>query len=143
MLPTLKLLAEAVVGELNQGEWSLDFVARHAYRLPLACEQVNSLTVTVTPHRLTIESQPHGLDKSTYQIDLLIQHRLESESAEEIEPLLGLAEELARYFRLRRPTAMPATVCVKVVNEPVYTLEQLEGALCFTSVLALTFQTIQ
>jgi len=143
MLPTLKLLAEAVVGELNQGEWSLDFVARRAYQLPLRCEGVNRLTVTVVPHRLSIESQPHGLDKSTYQIDVCIQQILDGESAEQIEPLLGLVEEIARYFRLRRPAAMPGTVCMKVINEPTCILEYLLERPQFTSVLALTFQTIQ
>jgi len=55
---------------------------------------------------------------------------------------LGLVDENARHFRLRRPAAMPSAVCVKVENDPVYAVEHLDELRCFTSIITLSFRMV-
>jgi len=139
---TIVALADAVVSELNAEAWSLPFVARRLYRPRFEPTDLKMLQVSVVPRALVIEAASRADDSRQCQIDLAVQQRLDAETAEEIDPLLGLVDEIARHFRLRRPAAMPSAVCVKVENEPVYAVEHLDELRCFTSLLTLSFRMV-
>ncbi|GAB6188135.1 hypothetical protein [Thermopirellula anaerolimosa] len=141
-MSTIVALADAVVSELNGEGWSLPFAARRLYRPRFEPADLKTLQVSVVPRSLVIEAASRADDSRQYQIDLAIQQKLDSGTAEEIDPLLGLVEEIARHFRLRRPAAMPSALCVKVENEPVYAVEHLDELRCFTSVLTLSFRVV-
>ena len=132
-------LADAVVAELNGEGWSLPFVARRLYRPRFDQADLKTLQVSVVTRSLVIEAASRADDSRQYQIDLAVQQKLDAETADQIDPLLGLADEIARHFRLRRPAAMPTALCVKVENDPVYAVEHLDELRCFTSVIRLTF----
>jgi len=136
-------LADAVVSELNAEAWSLPFVARRLYRPRFEAADLKTLQVSVVPRSLVIEAASRALDSRKYRLDVAVQQKLDAESAEEIDPLLGLVEEIARHFRLRRPSAMPSAVCVKVENDPVYAVEHLDELRCFTSILTLSFRVVE
>ena len=142
-MSTIVNLADAVVSELNSEEWSLPFVARRLYRPRFAPVDLKTLQVSVVPRSLTIEAASRTDESFQYQIDLAIQQKLDTETAEEIDPLLGLVEEIGRHFRLRRPATMPTALCVKVENEPVYAVEHLDELRCFTSILTLSFRMLE
>lgn len=139
-MSTIVALADAVVSELNAEGWSLSFVARRLYRPRFEPADLKALQVSVVPRSLVIEAASRTDDSRQYQIDLAIQQKLDTN--EDIDSLLGLVEEIARHFRLRRPAAMPTVLCVKVENEPVYAVEHLDELQCFTSVIRLTFQKV-
>lgn len=141
-MSTIVALADAVVSELNGEGWSLPFVARRLYRPRFEPADLKTLQVSVVPRSLVIEAASRADDSRQCQIDIAVQQRLDAELSEEIDPLLGLVEEIARHFRLRRPAAMPTAVCVKVENDPVYAVEHLDELRCFTSILTLSFRMV-
>ena len=140
MPATIVALADAVVSELHGEGWSIPFVARRLYRPRFEPADLKTLQVSVVPRALVIEAASRGDDSREYRLDVAVQQKLDADSSEEIDPLLGLVEEIARHFRLRRPAAMPSALCVKVENEPVYAVEHLDELRCFTSVLTLSFR---
>ena len=135
-------ITQAVVEELNSESWSLPFAARRLYRPRFEPADLKTLQVSVVPRSLTIEADSRGDDNRQYQIDLAIQQKLTTESAEEIEPLLALADEIVRHFKLRRLTAMPGALCVKIEHDPIYAVEHLDELRCFTSILTLSFRIV-
>ncbi len=141
-MATIVALADAVVSELNNEDWSLQFAARRLYRPRFEPADLKTLQVSVVPRALVIEAGSRADDSHEYRVDVAIQQKLDVETAEEIDPLLRLVEEIARHFRLRRPAAMPSALCVKVENEPVYAVEHLDELRCFTSVLTLSFRMV-
>jgi len=134
------ILADAIVSELNSQGWSLNFVARRLYRPRFTAEDLAILQASVVPRALTIEAACRAGDTREYRIDLAIQQKLNEESIEEIDPLVAQVDEIARHFRLRRLTAIPAALCVKVENDPIYAVEHLDQLRCFTSIVTLTFR---
>jgi len=138
-MATIATLADAVVAELNAAAFSADFVARRHYCPRFQPADLKALQVSVVPKALVIEPASREGDGRHYQIDLAVQQRLETESLEEIDQLASLVEEIARHFRLRRLASMPAALCVKIENRPVYAVEHLDELRCFTSILTLTF----
>jgi hypothetical protein len=139
---TIVALADAVVSELNAEGWSLPFVARRLYRPRFEPADLRTLQVSVVPRSLVIEAASRADDSREYRLDVAVQQKLDSESADQIDPLLGLVDEIARHFRLRRPAAMPSAVCVKVENDPVYAVEHLDELRCFTSIITLSFRMV-
>jgi len=140
---TIVNLADAVVSELNNEEWSLPFAARRLYRPRFAPVDLKTLQVSVVPRALLMEGANRTEDSHQYQIDVAIQQKLDAETVEEIDLFVGLVEEIARHFRWRRLAAMPSALCVKVENEPVYAIEHLEELRCFTSILTLSFRVLE
>lgn len=141
-MSTIVALADAVVSELNGEGWSLPFAARRLYRPRFEPADLKTLQVSVVPRSLVIEAASRADDSRQYQIDIAVQQKLDADPSEEIDPLLGLVEEIARHFRLRRPAAMPTAVCVKVENDPVYAVEHLDELRCFTSIITLSFRMV-
>jgi len=141
-MSTIVALADAVVSELNGEGWSLQFAARRLYRPRFEPADLKTLQVSVVPRALVIEAASRADDSRQYQIDIAVQQKLDADPSEEIDPLLGLVEEIARHFRLRRPAAMPTAVCVKVENDPVYAVEHLDELRCFTSIITLSFRMV-
>lgn len=142
-MATIVALADAVVSELNSEGWSLPFAARRLYRPRFMPVDLKTLQVSVVPRGLLIEGANRIEDSHQYQIDVAIQQKLDAETVEEIDLLVGLVEEIARHFRWRRLAAMPSALCVKVENEPVYSIEHLEELRCFTSILTLSFRVLE
>lgn len=141
-MSTIVALADAVVSELNAKAWSLPFVARRLYRPRFEPADLGTLQVSVVPRALVIEAASRALDSREYRLDVAVQQKLDAESADQADRLLGLVEEIARHFRLRRPAAMPSALCVKVENEPVYAVEHLDELRCFTSIITLSFRLV-
>jgi len=141
-MATIVALADAVASELNSEGWSLSFAARRLYRPRFEPADLKTLQVSVVPRSLTIEAASRGDDSRQYQIDLAIQQKLTTESAEDIDPLLALADEIVRHFKLRRLAAMPTALCVKIEHDPIYAVEHLDELRCFTSIITLSFRMV-
>lgn len=141
-MATIVALADAVVAELNNEGWSQQCVAQRLYRPRFTAADLQTVQVSVVPRSLVIEAASRVDDSRHYQIDLAVQKKLDTETAEEIDPLVGLVDEIARYFRLRRLAAMQRALCVKVENTPIYAVEHLEELRCFTSIITLSFRVV-
>jgi len=135
-------IAEAVRAELNDSggtAFSRDFEAVRAYVPALKVEELKRLHVTVVPKGFTSSTASRASSEERYQVDVAVQQRLERLEALDLDPLMGLVEEIADYFRRRRLSNYPAAICVEIANEPPYSVEHLEELRVFTSVLTLTF----
>ncbi|GAB6166151.1 hypothetical protein JCM19992_21510 [Thermostilla marina] len=142
-MSTIVTLADAVVSELNGKGWSLPFAARRLYRPRFEPADLKTLQVSVVPRALTIEAASRSDDGHECQIDVAVQQKLDADSVDQIDLLMGLVDEIVRHFRLRRPAAMPEALCVKVQNDPVYAVEHLEELRTLTSIITLTFRVMK
>jgi len=133
-------IADAVVTELNDGEFSQEFTAVRAYRPEFELPEMKDLHVTVVPRGVAITSLGRGVNQHDYQIDVAVQKKLAAEDSAELDPLMALVEEIADFFRLRRLSAYTDAAWVKTENDPVYSQEHLGEMRQLTSVLTLTFR---
>jgi hypothetical protein len=139
-MATIIDVANAVVVQLNGGSFSQPFTARRLYRPRFDLSEMRTLHVTVVPKALAINSLSRGGDSHEYQIDVAVQKKFETESTEELDPLVGLVEEIADQFRTPRLASLPSAVCVKIENKPVYAQEHFDEFRQFTSIITLTFR---
>jgi len=133
-------IADAVVGELNGGEFSQEFTAARRYLPLFDLQELKDLHVTVVPRGVAITGLARGVNQHDVQIDVAVQKKLETEGSDEIDPLMALVEEIADFFRLRRLASYSNAVWVKTENTPIYSQEHLGQMRQFTSVLTLTFR---
>ena len=145
-MATILDIADAVVTELNGGSFSLSFTATRAYVPRFDLEEMATLRVTVVPKGLEVTRGSRGRDQHDYRVDVGVQQKLarrgefEQEDAAELDPLMGLVEEIADHFRSLALETEPEAVCVAVENGPVYAQEHVREGRLFTSVLTLTFR---
>jgi len=139
-MPVITDIADAVVTELNDGDFSQEFTAVRQYRPEFELPEMKELHVTVVPKGVTITSLGRGVNQHDYQIDVAVQKKLTTEDAAELDPLMALVEEIADFFRLRRLASYTDAAWVKTENDPVYSQEHLGEMRQLTSVLTLTFR---
>jgi len=145
LMYSIVAIADAVASELNAEEWSIPFVARRLYRPRFDPADLRTLQVSVVPRSVVIEAASRSGDSYQYQIDVAIQQRVgqvDTEWDDEVRPLLDLVKEVASYFRMRRLTAIPAALCVRIEIDPIYAVEHLDELSVLTSVLTFTFQIV-
>jgi len=73
-------------------------------------------------------------------VDIGVQQKFEEGDAAELDPLMGLVEEIADTFRGAALETDPQAVCVAVENGPIYAQEHMREKRLFTSILTLTFR---
>ena len=56
---------------------------------------------------------------------------------------MGLVDEIADHFRMKRLDSLRAAVWVKTENEPLYAQEHMDQLRQFTSVLTFTFRMMR
>ena len=134
-------IADAVVAELNGHTFSLPFTATRTYVPRFDLADMATLRVTVVPKGLEITSGSRGKDQHDYRVDVGVQQKFSEGDAAELDPLMGLVEEIADHFRNLVLDTDPEAACVKVENGPIYAQEHMREGRLFTSVLTLTFRT--
>ena len=133
-------IADAVVAELSAGTFSQPFEAKRHYLPLFNLPEMKDLHVSVVPKGVAITSLSRGANQHDVQIDVAVQKKLDAEANTEIDTLMGLVEEIADFFRLRRLASYPNAVWTKTENLPVYAQEHLAEMRQFTSVLTMTFR---
>ena len=74
------------------------------------------------------------------KIDIAVQKKFKDGDNAEIDPLVGLVEEIADVFRMKRLDSLVAARCIHVENSVLYSTEHWEQLRQFTSLLTLTFE---
>ena len=136
-------IAEAVKDELNGGSFSQEFTAERHYQPIFELPEMKTLHVTVVPKGVTIHPATRGLIQHDYQIDVAIQKKFSEGDNVDLDPLMGLVEEIGDFFRRRRLGGLPNAACVKIENVPIYAAEHMEQFRQFTSILTLTFRVLR
>lgn len=136
-------IADAVVAELNATTFSQPFEAKRAYLPRFDLAEMKDLHVTVVPKAVQILPGTRVHNQHDYQIDVAVQKKLTTADNDEIDGLMGLVDEIADRFRLKRLGSLPAAAWVKTENEPVYAQEHLDQLRQFTSVVTFTFRVMR
>jgi len=136
-------IAEAVVVELNAGEFSQEFTAVRLYRPQFDHAEMHELHETVVPKGVATSIASRSGVQCDVSVDVAVQKKLASEGNAEIDPLMGLVEEIADFFRGRKLSEYPRASWVATANEPVYSPGHLEELRQFTSVLTVTFRVMR
>ncbi len=134
-------IAEAVKTELNGHEFSQAFTAERLYRPVFDLADMKDLHVTVVPKGVTAVAAGRDRVQHDVQVDIAVQKKVANEAGS--DELMGLVEEIADFFRLRRLAQYPQAVWTGIENDPVFAPEHLEQMNQFTSVLTLTFRVIR
>lgn len=134
-----RLLAAAVVAELNGGSFSQPLNAARRYLVKNEVK-TDGLVVSVAPTDLDINELTRAQELDDYVIQVGVQQRVRPAVLEDFDALLDLMQEL-RAFLTRRPLgALPAARWHKIENKPLYLPEHLQQFNQFTSVLAVTYR---
>jgi len=133
-------IADAVVTALNDHTFSQPFTAVRAYRPVFDLKEMTDLHVTVVPKGVELTTAGRGLAQSDVQIDVGVQKKLAGGDNAEIDPLLGLVQEIAEFVRATGRFGDAAWV--KTENTPIYSQEHLGELRQFTSVLTLTLRVM-
>ena len=141
-MSVLVQIADAVKDELNGQAFSLPFEAERMYRPLFELPEMKELHVTVVPAGIEMQASGRSLVQHDYAIDVAVQKKFTKDGPTELDPLMGLVEEIIDFFRMRRPAGQDA-VCVRAANEPVYSQDHMEQFRQFTSVITLTFRALR
>ena len=136
-------IADAVVAELNGGTFSQTLEVVRLYRPQFDLAEMKDLHVTVVPKGVEAATVSRSVVQYDVSVDVAVQKKLETETNDEIDPLVNLVEEIATFFRLRRLAEYPNASWLGTTNEPVYSPGHLEELRQFTSVLTLTFRVVR
>ena len=132
-------LADAIVADLNTATFGQAFIAQRTYLPRWKLEELATIRVTVVPKDDIGERASRAQWQEDYHIDVAIQQRLAANEQEQLDALIGLAEELADYFKSRNPTGNLATL-IAVAFAPLFDPEHLEKHKTLTTVINLTFR---
>jgi len=133
-------IADAVVTALNGHTFSQPFTAARAYRPVFDLKDMTDLHVTVMPKGVELTTAGRGLAQSDVQIDIGVQKKLAVSDNAELDPLLGLVQEIAEF--IRATGRFGGAAWVKTENTPIYSQEHLGELRQFTSVLTLTLRVM-
>jgi hypothetical protein len=136
-------IADAVVAELNAVTFSQPLEAKRAYLPQFDLPEMKDLHVTVVPKGVTILPGSRSQNQHEVAIDVAVQKKLEEANNTEIDALMGLVDEIAGRFRLKRLDSYPDAVWLKTEQQPIYSQEHLDQMRQFTSVLTFTFRVIR
>ena len=135
-------LADAIVADLNANE-SWDFTATRTYLPKFDPTSSAALQVQVVPKSDARTPGSRGFDACEMTIDIGVMQRVEGTEAEEqaaIDSLMDLVEQVKEFLSRRRPTDYPAAICTAVKNEPLYSVDELDGHRVFLTVISTIFQ---
>lgn len=141
-MPVITDVADAVVSELNETEFSQPFTAQRHYLPRFELQDLKTLHVSVVPSGLTVETAGRSQAQRDVAIDVAVQKKLAHEQNADLDPLLALTEEIAEHFRGKRLAGYPDAIWVKTEHKPIYAAEHLDQLRQFTSVMTLTFRVI-
>jgi len=140
MTAALLRVADAVVAEINAATLSMPVTAARAYAPVFDLAEMKDLHVTVVPKGLEQELGSRAGTPREIKVDVAVQKKLQAADAAEIDPLVGLVEEIAELFKLKRLGTYHQAIWRKTENVPIYSQEHLAELRQFTSVLTFTFR---
>jgi len=141
---TLVKVAEAVFAELQAGTFSQPFALERAYLPRHTPQQLKALTVTVVPAGWESDLASRHAVRRDCTIQIGLQQKLGTEENDELDRLVGLAQEIEEHFRkLKRLSPVEAVlVGVEALAAPLDE-DDLDQRRVFTAVLSFTFRVLE
>ena len=139
-MTTILQIADSVTAELNAAELSQPIDAERLYVPNFDLEDMKELRVSVVPREVEFLPKDRSQNRYHGKIDIAVQKKFKDGDNAEIDPLVGLVEEIADVFRMKRLDSLVAARCIHVENSVLYSTEHWEQLRQFTSLLTLTFE---
>ena len=139
-MATILNIADSVTAQLNAVTLSQPITAERLYVPNFDLEDMKTLRVTVVPRDVQFLPMDRARNRYQGKIDIAVQKKFKKGDAAEIDPLVGLVEEIADVFRMKRLDSLVAARCIHVENSVLYSTEHWEQLNQFTSLLTLTFE---
>jgi molybdate-binding protein len=137
-------LADAVVTALNAATLSMTFTASRVYVPKFDVAASEDLQVRVVPASDPRTPETAATDVGELVIHIGVFKRLTGTVAgevAEIDALMDLCEELRAVVNRQRLTGAEESICTKIAQEPIYSVEEIDAKRVFLTVLACTFTT--
>lgn len=139
-MATALQVADSILAELNANAFSQPIVAKRLYVPNFDLEDGSQLQVTVVPRDVEITGLDRRRDTNEISVDVAVQKKFTKGDAAEIDPLVGLVEEIADHFKHRRLDSFPQAVWSKSQHVVLYSPEHWEQLRQFTSLLTLVYR---
>ncbi|MBI3866815.1 MAG: hypothetical protein HY290_33465 [Planctomycetia bacterium] len=141
---TLIRVADAVLAELNDYTFSMPFEAERVYLPRHTPKELKDLRVTVVPAGWDSNYESRHSTRRNCTIQVGLQKKLATEDNAEIDPLVGLAQEIEDRFReIKRLKSVEAILMtVEGLAVPADD-DDLDQRKIFTSVLSLTYRVVE
>lgn len=136
-------IADAVVAELNAGQFTSPFTAQRLFQPVFELSDLQTLQVSAVPRSIKSQGATRGASFFDCTVDIGIQKKLGGDDPAEIDGLLALVEEISEFLRGRPLAAWERACWVKTENVPVYSAEHLDQFRQFTSVLTVTYRVMR
>ena len=131
-------VADAVASSLNDGTFSMEFIAERLHQPSFELPELADLHVSVVPKSVTITNATRQHSYFDCAVDVGVQQKVNGDS--EVDALLGLVEEIADHLRHQRLTDYPQAAWLSIEHDPVVAAEHLDQNRQLTSVLSITYR---
>lgn len=142
-MATALQVADSILAELNAATFSQQIVAKRLYVPNFDLEDSTQLQVNVVPRDVEITGLDRRRDMNEVSVDIAVQKKFTKGDAAEIDPLVGLVEEIADHFKHRRLDSFPQAVWSKAQHVVLYSTEHWEQLRQFTSLLTLVYRVVR
>lgn len=133
-------IADAVVGAIQAGNYGEPVAVERKYRPTFELADLTQVQITVVPRAVSITTATRDSSYFDCAIDVGVQKKINADSAEDIDALMTLVEQIADQLRMKRLDDAPEAAWVSIENEPAFASEHLEQQRVFTSVLTVTYR---
>lgn len=133
-------VADAMVAQLNDHDFSEEFVAQRLYLPLFERTAMQELHVTVVPKAEESVLRSRSQTRDDLKIDVAVQQAVDASDIDKIDALMELTGEIKAFLRFR---PMAGVSWVGIEHEPIYSVDHLTSQQLFTSVLTLTYRTIR
>jgi hypothetical protein len=135
-------IADAVVTELNAGEFTREFTAARSFLPYFTTAELANIHVSVVPGGIEMTPVTRASTLDVLSVDIGILKTVDPKDEDEIEDLISFVHEIIDYMRGRRLTDQPNVTWFKTAVDPLYNEEQLSQNKCFMSILTLSYKTL-
>ena len=136
-------IAEAVKVELELGSFSLSFIPVRAYRPQYKLKDMDTLHVTVVARSRAVAVASRTKYNSECVIDIAVQQKFSDDTNVILDPLMDLVDEIVKYFMSRELENYKEAYWMMTENAPIYDPRHMDEMRQFTSVISLTYQTVE
>ena len=137
-------IADAIVVALNAATLSQTFTAIRAYVPKFDLQTSAEVQVAVVPKADSREPGGQVVDSAELLVDIGVMKKLQNAvSAEvaEIDAMLVLCDEIRALVNRHRLNDVETAICTKIVQEPIYSVEEVDNARTFLTVLTTLWIT--
>lgn len=145
MASRIVAIADAVVSELNATTFSQTAEAERFYVPATELKDAACIRFHVVPTVATLDRESRSKRRLEFVIDVLILKKIPGcDPDDKTGELMDFVDEVADHFMPSNEAARLDTyataVCVAVVHEPLYSVDDMRSREIFASLLRLTFR---